>query len=82
MTLVDVHLPAGCLMALRTLEVEAAVCVHTHACVLTRIAVGIKTQAPVTRTHAPARISTHADSRGASATYTSPRTLVSLLSAF
>lgn len=40
MALVDVHLAARPRVALQTLTVEGAVCVHTFPCVLTRIAIG------------------------------------------
>lgn len=40
MTLIDVHLTSRSPIALETLAVEAAICVHTPAGMLTRIAVG------------------------------------------
>lgn len=40
MALVDIHLTARPRVALQTLAVEGAVCVHTFPCVLTRIAIG------------------------------------------
>lgn len=40
MTLIDVHLTARSPIALETLAVEAAIRVHTLACMLTRIAIG------------------------------------------
>lgn len=63
MALVDVHLTARPRVALQTLAVEGAVCVHTFPCMLTRIAIGWKTQAPVTRITAQNRVSTRVDYR-------------------
>lgn len=47
-TFVDVHLAARPRVALQTLTVEGAICVHTLSCMLARIAVGCKTQALIT----------------------------------
>lgn len=47
MTLVDVHLAARPCVALQTLTVEGAVCIHTLSRMLTRVTVGCNTQEPV-----------------------------------
>lgn len=43
MTLVDVHLTARPCVALQTLAVEGAICIHTLSCMLTRVTVGHST---------------------------------------
>lgn len=43
MTLVDVHLTARPCVALQTLTVEGAICIHTLSCMLTRVTVGHST---------------------------------------
>lgn len=55
MALVDVHLAAGPGIAFQTLAVEGTVRVHALPRVLARVAVGWKTQAPVTGTRGVAR---------------------------
>lgn len=48
MALIDVHLTTRPCIALQTFTVEGTICVHTFSCVLTRIAIGWKIQAPIT----------------------------------
>lgn len=48
MALIDIQLAARPCVAPQTFTVEGTICVHTFSCMLTRIAIGWKTQAPVT----------------------------------
>ena len=66
MALIDVHLTTRSCIALQTLTVEGTICVHTFSCMLTRIAVGWKTQAPITRIKALDGASINVDYRSGS----------------
>lgn len=66
MALIDVHLTTRPCIALQTLTVEGTICVHTFSCMLTRIAIGWKTQVPITKIKALDGIYTNVDYRSGS----------------
>lgn len=69
MALVDVHLTTRPCITLQALTVEGAICVHAFSCMLTRIAIGWKTQAPITGIKALDGVSTNVDYRSTSDCY-------------
>lgn len=69
MTLIDVHLTTRPCIALQTFTVEGTICVHTLSCMLTRIAIGWKTQALIIGIKAPDGLSTNVDYRSRSDCY-------------